>query len=44
LDGLSASGLRAIRFAKELTDVKNVYANDLSSASLKLMKENFELN
>ncbi len=30
LDGLSASGLRPIRFLKELDGVKKVYANDLS--------------
>ena len=37
LDALSASGLRTIRFSKELKDVKKVLANDISEASLKLM-------
>ncbi|KRX01914.1 hypothetical protein PPERSA_05753 [Pseudocohnilembus persalinus] len=44
LDALSASGLRTIRFLKELKDVKKVYANDLSEASHKLMMDNFKLN
>lgn len=44
LDGLSASGLRTIRFLKELEDIRCIYANDISLASHKLMKENFELN
>lgn len=44
MDALSASGLRTIRFIKELTGVKRVFANDLSEASHKLMKDNFELN
>jgi tRNA (guanine26-N2/guanine27-N2)-dimethyltransferase len=43
-DALSASGLRTIRFVKELQGVKKVYANDISEASHKLMKDNFDLN
>ncbi len=46
LDGLSASGLRAIRFLKELApaDVRAVYANDLSKSAHLQMKANFEMN
>ena len=44
LDALSASGLRTIRFSKELKDVKKVFANDISEASHKLMMDNFKLN
>lgn len=44
VDALSASGLRTIRFIKELTGVKRVFANDISEASHKLMKDNFDLN
>ncbi|KAL4497407.1 hypothetical protein ABPG73_020504 [Tetrahymena malaccensis] len=44
LDALSASGLRAIRFSKELQDIKKVYANDISEAAHKLMMDNFVLN
>ena len=44
VDALSASGLRTIRFLKELDGVKEVYANDISEASHKLMADNFKLN
>ena len=44
LDALSASGLRPIRFLKELSNVNMVYANDISTTAHQLMKENFELN
>lgn len=48
LDALSASGLRSIRFAKELAphiDVVNkIVANDLSSAAVDLIKNNVALN
>ena len=44
LDALSASGLRAIRFLKEIPNSKFVYANDLSSQAITLIKKNFELN
>eukprot|EP00919_Chromeraceae_sp_WS-2016_P049672 GHVR01117588.1.p1 GENE.GHVR01117588.1~~GHVR01117588.1.p1 ORF type:complete len:159 (+),score=6.73 GHVR01117588.1:737-1213(+) len=44
IDALSASGLRTIRFLKELNGIHLVYANDISPASHKLMKDNFELN
>lgn len=46
LDALSASGLRSIRFAKELDQqyIGKIYANDISTASLVLIKENVEVN
>lgn len=44
LDALSASGLRTIRFSKELKDIKKICANDISKASHKLMMDNFKLN
>jgi tRNA (guanine26-N2/guanine27-N2)-dimethyltransferase len=44
LDALSASGLRPIRYLKELPDIKKVIANDLSEAALTLMKENMQNN
>lgn len=44
VDALSASGLRTIRFLQELEGVKEVYANDISEASHKLMADNFKLN
>lgn len=44
IDALSASGLRTIRFLKQLEGVNIVYANDISPASHKLMRDNFDLN
>lgn len=44
VDALSASGLRSIRFDQELTNVKEIYANDLSIASLTMIEENLKLN
>ena len=48
LDALSASGLRSIRYAKELGPcakvVKTIVANDLSSAAVNLIKRNVEAN
>ena len=38
LDGLSASGLRAIRYIKEISGIDKVYANDLSIASKTLIE------
>ena len=33
MDALSASGLRTIRFLKEIKDIKKVYANDISESA-----------
>ena len=46
LDALSASGLRTIRFLKEINPslIQKVHANDLSEGALKHMRENFKLN
>lgn len=48
LDALSASGLRSIRYAKELGSsakvIKQIVANDLSEAAVELIKKNIELN
>ena len=44
LDALSASGLRSIRFSKEIKNVKEIYANDISIASLSMIKENIDVN
>ncbi|KAK0459763.1 tRNA methyltransferase [Desarmillaria tabescens] len=41
LEALSATGLRSIRYAKEIPLVKYVIANDLSSAATAAMKRNF---
>ncbi|KAJ5116516.1 hypothetical protein N7456_000864 [Penicillium angulare] len=44
LDALSATGLRALRYASELPMVSKVVANDLSSSAIKSMKTNIEYN
>lgn len=44
LDALSASGLRALRYAAEIPFVTRVVANDLSSSAIQSMKLNVEYN
>ncbi|KAJ4463214.1 tRNA methyltransferase [Lentinula edodes] len=44
LEALSATGLRSIRYAKEIPLVKYHLANDLSSNAVAAMKRNVELN
>ncbi|KAH9079545.1 N2 N2-dimethylguanosine tRNA methyltransferase [Lactarius deliciosus] len=44
LEALSATGLRSIRYAKEIPLVKYVIANDLSSSAIAAMTRNVELN
>ncbi|EFO26160.1 N2,N2-dimethylguanosine tRNA methyltransferase [Loa loa] len=44
LDALSASGLRAIRFAKEVPFVAKIIANDFSEQAVSSMNKNIEMN
>lgn len=44
LEGLAASGLRSIRYAKEVGGVKEIIANDISSQALECMRHNIEHN
>ncbi|KAL1405404.1 RNA methyltransferase tRNA(m5U54)methyltransferase [Vanrija albida] len=44
LEALSATGLRSIRYAKEIPDVKVVLANDLSPSACVAMRQNVALN
>ncbi|XP_062891947.1 tRNA (guanine(26)-N(2))-dimethyltransferase [Mobula hypostoma] len=44
LEGLAASGLRSIRFAKEVPGIHSIIANDFSSKAVELMQRNIELN
>ncbi|KAJ5872043.1 uncharacterized protein N7529_004396 [Penicillium soppii] len=44
LDALSATGLRALRYASELPFVTKVVGNDLSETAIKSMKQNIEFN
>jgi len=44
LEALSATGLRAIRYAKEIHSVKYVIANDLSDSAVDAIKRNVDFN
>ena len=44
LEGMAASGLRAIRYARELDDVGCVVANDLDPTAIDAIKRNKEFN
>ncbi|KAM3519864.1 hypothetical protein NHJ13051_007211 [Beauveria bassiana] len=44
LDALSASGLRALRYARELPFVTSIIANDLSASAAKSIKQNVKHN
>ncbi|KIP09582.1 hypothetical protein PHLGIDRAFT_126174 [Phlebiopsis gigantea 11061_1 CR5-6] len=44
LEALSATGLRSVRYAKEIPQVKYVIANDLSDLACEAMRRNVELN
>jgi tRNA (guanine26-N2/guanine27-N2)-dimethyltransferase len=41
---LSATGLRSIRYAKEISGVTEVIANDLSKHAVEMIKKNIEDN
>lgn len=44
IEALSASGLRAIRYAKEIPHVRMVLANDFSASAVKSIQENSAFN
>ena len=44
LEGLAASGLRSIRYAREVGGVREVVANDISKQALECMRRNIEHN
>uniref|UniRef100_H0XN43 tRNA (guanine(26)-N(2))-dimethyltransferase n=1 Tax=Otolemur garnettii TaxID=30611 RepID=H0XN43_OTOGA len=44
LEGLAASGLRSIRFAREVPGLRSVVANDASARAMDLMHRNVQLN
>lgn len=44
MEALSATGLRSIRYAKEVPGIKEIVANDLSAAAVKSIRENITLN
>lgn len=44
LEGLAASGLRSVRFCKEIPGVRQVIGNDFSRDAVATMEKNIELN
>lgn len=44
LEALSATGLRSIRYLKELAGVEKIYANDLDPVAVELIRKNFASN
>ena len=44
LEAMAASGIRSIRYAKEIDLVDRILANDFSPAAIECLKENIELN
>ncbi|CAG8463221.1 5524_t:CDS:2 [Acaulospora colombiana] len=44
LEALSASGLRSIRYAKEIPNIKFIVANDLDSDAVESINRNIEYN
>ena len=44
MEGLAASGLRSIRYAKEISNVKEIIANDYSRDAVEAIKRNAERN
>ncbi|XP_063787234.1 tRNA (guanine(26)-N(2))-dimethyltransferase isoform X2 [Pseudophryne corroboree] len=44
LEGLAASGLRSIRFAREVPGLHSIIANDFSSSAVEIIKRNIEFN
>lgn len=44
LEALSATGLRSIRYAKEIPGVGEIIANDLSSEAVEMIRKNVILN
>nr|XP_012807664.2 tRNA (guanine(26)-N(2))-dimethyltransferase [Jaculus jaculus] len=44
LEGLAASGLRSIRFAREVPGLRSVVANDASARAVELIRDNVKFN
>lgn len=44
LEALSATGLRSIRYAKEVPGIKEIVANDLSISAVQQIQHNIEAN
>lgn len=44
LEGLAASGLRSIRYAKEVGGINEIVANDISRRAIECMENNLKRN
>ena len=44
LEALAATGLRSVRYMKEIPSIKTLVANDIDKAATDLMTKNFEFN
>jgi tRNA (guanine26-N2/guanine27-N2)-dimethyltransferase len=44
LEALSATGLRSVRYMKEIEALKTLVANDIDPTATELMRKNFEFN
>lgn len=44
VEALAATGLRSVRYVKEIPSISKLVANDLDPVATDLMKKNFEFN
>lgn len=44
LEALAATGLRSVRYMKEISNINKLLANDIDSTATELMKKNFDFN
>lgn len=44
LEALAATGLRSVRYMKEINNIKKLVANDIDPTATELMKKNFDFN
>jgi tRNA (guanine26-N2/guanine27-N2)-dimethyltransferase len=44
LEALAATGLRSVRYMKEISNIKTLVANDIDPTATELMLKNFEFN
>lgn len=44
LEGLSATGLRAVRYALEVEGINNIVANDISKEAFQRIQKNIDIN
>ena len=44
LEALSATGLRSVRYLKEIPSINKLVANDIDPTATELMRKNFDFN